>query len=138
MGPGRKGDKEPISDINVTPLVDVMLVLLIIFMVTASIGQKGLTVNLPRAAAEERQLSLDEKVITVTIDAELRVFLDGRALELGELESALASRLAGRKDKIVLLESDESISYGSFVKVVAAIKAGGAERLGMLTEAPSR
>lgn len=138
MGPGRKQDKEPISDINVTPLVDVMLVLLIIFMVTASIGQKGLTVSLPRATAEESWRPPGEKVIIVTIDAGLRVSLDGKPLALGELESALSSRLAGRKDKTVLLESDESISYGSFVKVVSAVKAAGAERLGMLTEAPTR
>jgi biopolymer transport protein TolR len=122
----------------VTPLVDVMLVLLIIFMVTASVGQQGISVSLPKAKARSQKVVSDEKVITVTIDSSLQVYLNDAPVPLADLGSRLRDIFATRKDKTVFLKSDESISYGDFVKVVAVVKDAGVEQLGMITEPPKR
>jgi len=134
----RGGDKAPISQINVTPLVDVMLVLLIIFMVTASVGQQGITVSLPRAKANSQKIESAESVVTVTIDKGLNIYLNDVPTALVDLEPSLRKLYAGRKDKTIFLKSDRSISYGDFVKVVAVIKTSGVEQLGMITENPAK
>jgi biopolymer transport protein TolR len=137
-GDQRRGDKTPFSQINVTPLVDVMLVLLIIFMVTASVGQQGISVSLPKAKARSQKVVSDEKVITVTIDSSLQVYLNDAPVSLPDLGPRLRDIFATRKDKTVFLKSDQSISYGDFVKVVAVVKDAGVEQLGMITEPPKR
>lgn len=137
-GESRGKDRSPFSQINVTPLVDVMLVLLIIFMVTASVGQQGVTVSLPKAKARAQKIESDEKVVTVTIDGSMQVYLNESPLPLAELGPRLRETFAGRKDKTVFLKSDQSISYGDFVKVVAVIKDSGVEQLGMITEPPKK
>lgn len=137
-GDQRRGDKTSFSQINVTPLVDVMLVLLIIFMVTSSVGQQGISVSLPKAKARSQKVVSDEKVITVTIDSSLQVYLNETPVPLSDLGSRLRDIFATRKDKTVFLKSDESISYGDFVKVVAVVKDAGVEQLGMITEPPKR
>jgi biopolymer transport protein TolR len=137
-GDRRGGDKVPFSQINVTPLVDVMLVLLIIFMVTASVGQQGISVSLPKAKARSQKVASDEKVITVTIDRSLQVYLNDALVPLPELGSRLREIFATRKDKTVFLKSDQSISYGDFVKVVTVVKDSGVEQLGMITEPPKQ
>jgi biopolymer transport protein TolR len=134
----RGEDKAPISQINVTPMVDVMLVLLIIFMVTASIGQQGITVSLPRAKARAQQIMSNEKVMTVTIDKNLQIYLDDLPTTLADLGPKLRTAFAARKDKTIFLKSDQSISYGDFVKVVAVVKDSGVEQLGMITEPPKK
>jgi biopolymer transport protein TolR len=137
-GEQRRGDKSPFSQINVTPLVDVMLVLLIIFMVTASVGQQGISVSLPKAKARSQKVSSDEKVITVTIDRSLQVYLNDTPIDLPDLGQRLQDIFATRKDKTVFLKSDKSVSYGDFVKVVAVVKDSGVEQLGMITEPPKQ
>jgi biopolymer transport protein TolR len=134
IGKPRGGDRAPISQINVTPLVDVMLVLLIIFMVTASVGQQGITVSLPRAKSEA--LATREEIVTVTIDPSLQVYINSRPVGTGELKSELERLYSRRTDKSIFLKSDRSVAYGDFVKVVALIKEAGVEQLGMITEAP--
>ena len=134
----RGGDKAPISQINVTPLVDVMLVLLIIFMVTASVGQQGITVSLSRAKASAQKIESSESVVTVTIDKGLNIYLNNVPTALADLEPSLRKLYSGRKDKTIFLKSDRSISYGDFVKVVAVIKTSGVEQLGMITENPAK
>jgi len=136
--PKKGEDGSPISQINVTPMVDIMLVLLIIFMVTASIGQQGITVSLPRASARSQQVTSREKVITVTIDRNLRIYLNDAPTNLAALGSDLRRIYSGRKDRTIFLKSDEAISYGDFVKVVAVIKDAGIEQLGMITEPPKK
>jgi biopolymer transport protein TolR len=131
----RRGqDRSPISQINVTPLVDVMLVLLIIFMVTASVGQQGITVSLPRAKSQA--LDISEEIVTVTIDKSLQVYINSRPVALGELTDTLERIYAHRKNKAIFLKSDRSVAYGDFVKVVSLIKDSGVEQLGMITETP--
>ena len=133
----RKGsENSPIAQINVTPLVDVMLVLLIIFMVTATVGQQGITVSLPRA--KSTALEVSEEIVTVTIDSALKVFINSRPVALGDLTDTLKSVYAHRKNKAIFLKSDRSVAYGDFVRVVSLIKESGVEQLGMITEAPKR
>jgi biopolymer transport protein TolR len=136
IGNRRGADREPISQINVTPLVDVMLVLLIIFMVTASVGQAGVTVSLPRAKA--RTLEAPEAMITVTIDKSLQVYIDSSPVASGQLSERLKEIYAHRANKAIFLKADASVAYGDFVKVVSLIKDSGVEQLGMITEAPRR
>jgi biopolymer transport protein TolR len=131
----RKGsDRSPISAINVTPLVDVMLVLLIIFMVTATVGQQGITVSLPRA--QSQALEISEEIITVTIDKSLQVYVNSRPVALAELGDTLKDVYSHRKNKSIFLKSDRSVAYGDFVRVVSVIKDSGVEQLGMITETP--
>ena len=134
----RGKDKTPFSQINVTPLVDVMLVLLIIFMVTASVGQQGITVSLPKAKARAQKIEGDEKVVTVAIDKSMQIYLNDSPISLAELGPRLRETFATRKDKTVFLKSDESVSYGDFVKVVSVVKDSGVEQLGMITEPPKK
>jgi biopolymer transport protein TolR len=133
----RKGsDRSPISQINVTPLVDVMLVLLIIFMVTASVGQQGISVSLPRAKSQAMEVS--EEIVTVTIDKSLNVYLNSRPVAMDELGATLRRLYSHRKNKAIFLKSDARVAYGDFVKVVSLIKDSGVDQLGMITETPKR
>jgi biopolymer transport protein TolR len=135
-GSRKSGDRAPISQINVTPLVDVMLVLLIIFMVTATVGQQGITVSLPRAKSQALEIS--EEIVTVTIDKSLQVYVNSRPVALGDLTDTLKSVYSHRRNKAIFLKSDSSVAYGDFVKVVSLIRESGVEQLGMITENPKR
>jgi len=130
----RHRDRSPLSQINVTPLVDVMLVLLIIFMVTASMGQQGISVNLPRAQAQP--LNISNEVVTVSIDKDRKVYLNATPVDLADLGPQLKALYQNRTDKSVYLKSDAAVPYGDFVKVVSVVKASGVEKLGMLTDIP--
>jgi biopolymer transport protein ExbD len=123
------------SQINITPLVDVMLVLLIIFMVTASVGQQGISVSLPRAKAYA--LDVAEQIVTVTIDRADQVYINAERVDLKDLAPKLKEIYSRRKSKAIFLKSDKSVLYGDFVKVVSIIKDSGVEQLGMITE-PSK
>jgi biopolymer transport protein ExbD len=131
-GNQRNGDRAPISNINITPLVDVMLVLLIIFMVTATVGQQGVSVSLPRA--KSHALDVSEQIVTVTIDRSLQVYINATPIELKDLSPKLKEIYSHRRSKAIFLKSDKSVSYGDFVRVVSIIKDSGVEQLGMITE----
>ena len=135
-GRPRGSERAPISQINVTPLVDVMLVLLIIFMVTATVGQQGISVSLPRAKSQA--LDVSEEIVTVTIDKTLQVYVNTRPVGLDELTDTLARIYSHRKNKAIFLKADSGVAYGDFIKVVSRIKDSGVEQLGMITEAPKR
>jgi len=124
-----------ISQINVVPLVDVMLVLLVIFMVTAPILQQGVTVELPRAKAGA--LSGEDNQLVVTIDKKDTVYLNDTAIPLAELEGKLAAVIQLKPDKQVFLRADRTVPYGEVVRAMAAIKAAGVQSLGMITELPT-
>ena len=124
-----------ISQINVVPLVDVMLVLLVIFMVTAPILQQGVTVELPRAKAGA--LSGEDDQLVVTIDKKDTVYLNDTAIPLAELEGKLAAVIQLKPDKQVFLRADRTVPYGEVVRAMAAIKAAGVQSLGMITELPT-
>ena len=126
------GQDGPMSEINVTPLVDVMLVLLIIFMVTAPLMQQGVKVDLPEAAAENVESSEQKLVLTVTKDQ--RAYLGKTEVPMDRLEELLANNEKLKADKELYLHADQELPYGVVVQVMAAAKRGGAENIAMVTD----
>ena len=125
-------NKELMSDINVTPFVDVMLVLLIIFMVTAPMMIEGLSVDLPEATA--KALDSEKEHLVITIDKNQLVYINDFKVSVDSLGDKLSKTLQGRSDREVYLKADKNISYGIVVQVMAEIKTAGVEQLGMITE----
>ena len=124
-----------LSEINVTPLVDVMLVLLVIFMITAPMMQQGVDVNLPKAKGAA--LPSKERVV-VTVKKDGTIFINKAAVKQADLQKKLAIILDGRTDREVFLKADHRVSYGKVAKVMGEIKEAGVERLGMVTEPAGR
>ncbi len=120
------------SDINVTPLVDVMLVLLIIFMVTAPMMMQGMDVSLPEATAEP--LESEKEHLIITLNTQNEVFINDFKVTVEGLGEKLIKILEGRADREVFLKADKDISWGTVAQVMAEIKAAGVEKLGMVTE----
>jgi biopolymer transport protein TolR len=120
------------SDINVTPFVDVMLVLLIIFMVTAPMMMQGVDVSLPEATSEP--LDSEKEHLIITIDKKSQIFINDYKVSVEFLSEKLAKILEGRADREVFLKADKDMRYGTIVKVMAEIKGAGVEKLGMVTE----
>ena len=120
-----------ISQINVTPLVDVMLVLLVIFMVTAPIIQQGVQVNLPQAQAGAIPGKEDRLVVAVARNG--RIYLNDNAMTLSELGEKLRAIRGLQPDKEVYLRADQDVRYGLVMQVIAEIKQAGIQKLGMVT-----
>jgi biopolymer transport protein ExbD len=118
-------------DINVTNLVDVVLVLLIIFMITAPMLQSGIDINLPKTAANQKDLG---EGIVVTITKEKRVFVDDKITPLNKFEQRLGSLRAKKGAKAVYLRSDSSVPYGFVIEVMGKIKGMGITDLGLVIE----
>jgi len=125
-------DQDSISQINITPLVDVMLVLLIIFMVTAPILQQGVHVDLPEVTAAPLAGSEEQLVVVVTRDGKLQ--LNDAPLKVDELNRKLSAILSVKPDRQVYLRADKNVAYGKVVEVMAAVRAAGVRKLGMITE----
>ena len=136
IGSRNTGDRSAMSQINVTPLVDVMLVLLIIFMVTAPMMQQGVQVNLPKA--DTKALTPQETTVVVSIATSGRVFIDTSEIPATELKTKLSAMFATRSKKEVFLKADKDVPYGEVIKAMAEIKGAGIERLGMVTEPVQR
>ncbi|HEX8960060.1 MAG TPA: protein TolR [Geobacteraceae bacterium] len=132
----RNGDRQTMSQINVTPLVDVMLVLLVIFMVTAPMMQQGVQVNLPKA--DTKALTPQETTVVVSIDKSGRAFINSTEVPAAELKQRLSAMFATRSKKEVFLKADKDVPYGEVIKAMAEIKGAGIERLGMVTEPAQR
>jgi len=128
----RSNDRQVMSQINVTPFVDVMLVLLVIFMITAPMMQQGVQVNLPKT--EAKAMNVKEEPIIVTVDKSGRAFLDRQEIPQGQLKAKLAALFSERSKKEVFLKADRDVPYGDVIRTMAEIKGAGVERLGMLTE----
>jgi biopolymer transport protein TolR len=129
---GNDDDRGMMAQINVTPLVDVMLVLLVIFMVTAPMMQQGVQVNLPKA--DTKGMSAQEDTVIVTVDRNGRTFINKDEVPGGDLRPKLAEMFATRTKKEVFLKADAGVPYGEVVRAMAEIKGAGIERLGMVTE----
>ncbi len=123
-----------ISQINVTPFVDVMLVLLVIFMVTAPILQQGVQVNLPEAKAGA--IAGKEEPLVVSITEKGQVYLNDNRIKLAELKLKLQAIRRVQKGKEVFLRADKSVPYGVVMKAIATIKEAGIVKLGMITQPP--
>ncbi len=119
------------SDINVTPFVDVMLVLLIIFMVTAPMMVQGVDVALPEATS--KPLESETEPLIITIDKNRANYIKDYEVSLGFLQEKLVKVLEGRADREVYFRADKDIAYGIVVQVISEIKAAGVEKLGMVT-----
>jgi biopolymer transport protein TolR len=132
FGSGEGGPRRAMTDINVTPLVDVMLVLLIIFMVTAPLIQSGVKVDLPRASAQQMEHQEEKLVLTITRDR--RVFLGNTEIPGADLERKLSSNSRIQKEKELYLHADRSLPYGQVVEIMAVARRAGVESLGMITE----
>ena len=123
-----------LAEINIVPLVDVVLVLLLIFMLTAPMMYRGIDVNLPKAASKPTAVE-ERLVLTVTKDQSL--FLNDRRVPPTGLEAALRQAFANRADKTLYLKADAGLSYGAVVETMDRVRRAGIERLGMVTE-PAR
>jgi biopolymer transport protein TolR len=130
----RNGGTGSIAQINVTPLVDVMLVLLVIFMVTAPIIQQGVAVDLPKTRAAP--LNAQEEPLVVGVAQNGTIYLNDNAIPLAELRAKLVAVAQAKPDHQVLLRADRNVPYGDVVRVIAAVKEAGVARLGMVTEPP--
>ena len=126
------GNKKLVSDINVTPLVDVMLVLLIIFMVTAPMMTQGLDVDLPETTS--KALRQEEKPQVVTITSEGQFQLNGNDVTQAMIFQQLDGLPDEQKQQPIYLKADKSVPYGLVVTVMADIKAAGFDKLGMITK----
>ncbi|MFO7157171.1 MAG: protein TolR [Pseudomonadota bacterium] len=128
-GGGRKG----LSEINVTPLVDVMLVLLIIFMVTAPMMQQGVKVDLPDARAQPIEAS-DERKLVLSATADRRIFIGDAEVQLEELEEKLRANPKAQADKEIYLHADRNLPYGFVMELMAAVQRAGIPAMGMITD----
>lgn len=130
--PSRSSDRRMLSEINVTPLVDVMLVLLVIFMVTTPMLHRATDVDLPRAARSELK---EEERITLTLTREGRIFLNGQEVPRARLAERLAILAPG--ERVVHFRGDALVPYGLVIEVMDALKAAGIETVGMVTQPPA-
>lgn len=133
MGPAKNGrQKGLMADINVTPMVDVMLVLLIIFMVTAPMMTQGVDVNLPETTA--KPLRQDEKPVVISIDKKGVIAIGNIKGNINLLNQELNKLAKNDPDKTILLKADKEVAYGVVAQVMADVKNAGFNKLGMITK----
>ena len=123
-----------LSEINIIPLVDVILVLLLIFMLTAPLMYRGIDVNLPKTAS--KPTAVEERMV-LTLTKERTIHLNNKPLSLAALERELREAFKNRTDKTIYLKADQALSYGFVVETMDRVRRAGIEKLGMVTE-PAR
>ncbi len=131
----RRGRYRPLAEINVTPLVDVMLVLLIIFMVTAPLMTSGVSVDLPKTDAQP--INTDSQPLTVTVDSAGKIFLQDQEVELAELVAKLQAIAQNNQDRRIFVRGDKDLAYGRIMQVMGTITQGGFTKVALLAEQPS-
>jgi biopolymer transport protein TolR len=135
-GPGPEHhDEEILADINVTPLVDVMLVLLIIFMITAPMLHQGVEVALPRADAETLPLRVEDPLV-LTVNRDGLVYVEDTPVHPSQIAERLLPILERRGDDTVFLKGDRDVAYGRVIEVLDLLHQAGVTRIGMITERP--
>jgi biopolymer transport protein TolR len=126
------GDNQPVSEINVTPMVDIMLVLLIIFMVTAPMMKQGVDVDLPESVANPVSTESDRLILTLTSDK--KVFLGEAEIARSKLQTVLGANEKVRSGQSLYLHADQSLSYGEVVTLMGELQRAGVRKLGMITD----
>ena len=126
------GSKAPVGEINVTPLVDVMLVLLIIFMVSAPMMNTGVEIDLP--AAQAPQVEISEEKLLLTVARDQKVYLGRDLVPYEKLEATLLANDRMQREKELYVQADETVPYGFVVKVLAIVKKAGISKLGLVTD----
>jgi biopolymer transport protein TolR len=124
-----------LGDINVTPLVDVVLVLLLVFMVTAPMMSRGIDVSLP--VANQPDIAPEDRKITVTVNARGTIFIGNQPVALPLLEDQLRGRVQGLATRVVYLRADEALRYSKVIEVVDIMKRAGVDQIGFVYELPS-
>ncbi len=127
-------ENKPMAEINVTPLVDVILVLLIIFMVTAPMLQMGIDVNLPKV--KSKSVDVTEEKLVLTINGAKEIFINKNRITLNDLKAKLEAIFSSRIDREIFMRADRSIPYGFVIEVMAEVRKAGVDKLGMITEPP--
>jgi biopolymer transport protein TolR len=131
-----------LSEINVTPFVDVMLVLLIIFMVTAPILYQGVGVNLPKIESKPMPAAEREKKIVITLNKNGEIFIEDKKYSLSELKGEIRALIRNQgkrvEDEDVFLKADSGIPYGAVMALMAEVKNAGVTKVGLVTEPPSK
>ncbi len=142
MGMMPQQRRKPMSEINVVPYIDVMLVLLVIFMVTAPMLTQGVKVDLPETTSDPIQQDKDVESITVSVDSNGAYFLEvgddaSEPMALDEVRNQVAKILSQRTNGEVLVRGDEYVDYGVVVRLMAELQAAGATGIGLITDAPN-
>lgn len=133
-GNRRRRDKRPQADINVTPMVDVMLVLLIIFMVAAPMMTSGINVDLPKTAA--KPVNADTKPITVTVREDGSVYLGDNVVDMNQLVDQLKAMSQNDSEHRIFVKGDQHINYGRVMEIMGRITAGGFTHVALLAQMP--
>ena len=134
---GNGDDDSPLADINVTPLVDVMLVLLIIFMIAAPMLHQGIEVALPRAEATNLPMRMEDPLV-LSIDRNGAIFLRETPMAIEDLVGEVKRQSEARGDETVFLKGDRDVPYGRVVEVLDTLHQGGIVHVGMVTDRPEK
>ena len=138
LSSGRKNNRgryKPLAEINVTPMVDVMLVLLIIFMVTAPLMTSGVPVDLPKVSAQP--VNSDSEPLTVSVNAKGDIFLQEQALDISSLVTKLQAIAQNNAERRIFVRGDKDLAYGRILQVMSTITQGGFTKVALLAEQPS-
>ncbi len=135
LSPGAGEDDDVLADINITPLVDVMLVLLIIFMITAPMLHHGINVDLPKSEAPNLPARTQEPIV-LSISKDGLVYFRDRPIHPTRLVEVLTPLLRGHEDETVFLKGDREVAYGKVIAVLDILHKGGIQKVGMVTEPP--